>query len=50
MMLLAHILGIPVEESLIPLASGVTAGTLLVLGGMLRSLLAPHRKAPLQPR
>ena len=50
MMLLAHILGIPVEESLMPLASGVTAGTLLVLAGMMRKLLASHSRTPLQPK
>lgn len=38
-MLLAHIFGIPVEESLMPLASGVTAGILLAIAGMVRTVL-----------
>jgi hypothetical protein len=33
MMILAHILGIPVEETLVPLVSSIGAGTVLWLVG-----------------
>ena len=39
MILLAHILGMPVEEVLVPLASGVGAGTVIWLAAILRRAL-----------
>jgi hypothetical protein len=38
-MLLAHIVGMPVEEVFIPLASGVGTGTLIWLAAILRRAL-----------
>ena len=38
-MLLAHIFGIPVEESLMPLASAASAGMVLAIAGMVRTVL-----------
>jgi hypothetical protein len=38
-MILAHIMGIPVEETLVPLASGAGAGTMTLLAILLRRAL-----------
>ncbi len=39
MILLAHIMGLPVEEALGPLASGVGTGTVIWLAAILRKAL-----------
>ncbi len=36
MIVLAHIMGMPVEEVLVPLASGAGAGTVIWLAALLR--------------
>ena len=37
-MLLAHIFGVPLEESLVPLLSGTAAAALVLLGSVVRML------------
>jgi hypothetical protein len=39
MIVLAHIMAVPVEELLIPVASGAGAGTVIWLAGLLRRAL-----------
>ncbi|MBV8372586.1 MAG: hypothetical protein JOY69_04945 [Candidatus Eremiobacteraeota bacterium] len=44
MMLLAHVMGMPVEESLLPWFGGGLTGIVVVLASSMNAVLRKHRK------